>query len=278
MHFFLSLHNRRTVTYANRTPYQKGFYHPDRVLKEHDLVYLSHGSWGIGQEGKEYSLHAGDVFFLPAGYHHYGTAPWSPGSENLFVHFLPNALDSQGSSLNVATLPSDASADGIFLPTVIPCRKHPLIQQYFQDLGTGFRSRRLRKDEYLSAKLSLLLCELHEIAWKESDSDPVVDKALELIHSQPETFLSIDDLADQTGVSRRTFTGKFREQTGSTVHQYQTDTKLKAALLQLTYEPQYLLREIAESYGFYDQFHFIRVFKQKYGVTPGEVRGKGLPR
>ena len=46
----------------------------------------------------------------------------------------------------------------------------------------------------------------------------------------------------------------------------------KPAASQLIMEPDLRLQEIATAYGFHDEFHMSKAFKQKYGVSPQQYR------
>ena len=41
---------------------------------------------------------------------------------------------------------------------------------------------------------------------------------------------------------------------------------------QLVMEPELRLREIATAFGFHDEFHMSKAFKQKFGISPNEYR------
>jgi AraC-like DNA-binding protein len=42
--------------------------------------------------------------------------------------------------------------------------------------------------------------------------------------------------------------------------------------LQLKLEPDWKLSQIATAFGFYDEFHMSKAFKQKFGVSPSDYR------
>lgn len=48
--------------------------------------------------------------------------------------------------------------------------------------------------------------------------------------------------------------------------------KLEMAAAEIKNYPDVTFKEIAATYGFYDEFHFSRCFKRKYGFPPKELK------
>lgn len=94
-------------------------------------------------------------------------------------------------------------------------------------------------------------------------------------------------LADSLGVTRASLYERFKRRMGISPQQFVMQKRLDAACLALSEEGM-SLDEIAVSCGLRDKSYFSRVFKQKYGISPGSYRreqsgkaGKrasGLPR
>ena len=82
--------------------------------------------------------------------------------------------------------------------------------------------------------------------------------------------VSIDDLAKLANLSPYYLIRCFRRQIGCAPHQYQRHCQL-IQVKQALRSPQ-ALSDIAIEQGFYDQSHLNRVFKQTFGVTPGQYQ------
>lgn len=82
-----------------------------------------------------------------------------------------------------------------------------------------------------------------------------------------------DAVASRLRMSRRRFTQIFREVTGSSHTQFILDRRLSYAetLLRGTNLP---VKQIVFESGFEDFSHFQRMFRRRYGCTPGELRGR----
>ena len=86
----LPITNQRKVTLCGTNVYPVPEPHLDRVLSEHDLLYIFSGEQAIAQDDETFTLQTGDLILLRAGSHHYGTAPCSVNMRSIFIHF--NAL------------------------------------------------------------------------------------------------------------------------------------------------------------------------------------------
>ena len=83
--------------------------------------------------------------------------------------------------------------------------------------------------------------------------------------------ISLDDLADAAGLSRRHFARSFRQELGETPHRWLMQQRLEKAKEQLA-ETNASLCEIAESCGFSSQSHLTTALKQSAGMTPHRWR------
>ena len=63
-----------------------------------------------------------------------------------------------------------------------------------------------------------------------------------------------------------------QKKVGMPFYSYQKNRRLEMAAMQIKMEPERKLKEIALSFGFHDEFHMSKVFKQKFGVSPQEYR------
>ena len=253
----------RTVYWANFNYYRVPEHHPDRVMTQHDLVYMREGSWQIGQDEEAYTVGAGDVIALQAGRHHYGVAPCAPDSRTMFIHFSPAPGDAVRP--DAALLGPDAFVSDV----VMHCADRPTVRHLFEEIIGAFWSDTRSKPFCLSVLMSHLLMELSgQPAPRDNAGDPMVVEALRLFTSRPEHFFTIGELAGSFYVSPKTMTSRFKQATGWSVHQYQLDLKLKMIALQLKTEPEKKLGELAARFGFYDEFHLSRLFCRKYGVSP----------
>lgn len=120
------------------------------------------------------------------------------------------------------------------------------------------------RSAFLAGQLWLLLALLSDTAGAKTD---FVDKAVSCIRSEYMTDLTVASLSERLGVDRSYFSAQFKKRTGQPPGQYLAHYRLqKAAELLTTYgQPPSMA---ALSTGHSDLFHFSRMFKRFFGVSP----------
>lgn len=95
-------------------------------------------------------------------------------------------------------------------------------------------------------------------------------RVLELIDARVEDGVSIAELAREAGLSPTHFTRAFRQSMGRPPYQYILAARLERAR-RLLDAPGSSISDVALGTGFADQAHFTRLFRRRFGVTPGAV-------
>jgi AraC-like DNA-binding protein len=102
-------------------------------------------------------------------------------------------------------------------------------------------------------------------------NDPVVSRALNLLHDRPQHTWTLDSLANEVALSRAAFAKRFKSLVGQSMFQYLTSLRMQKArdLLRTTRLPVY---EIASRSGYESELAFIRTFKKHVEITPKRFR------
>lgn len=103
-------------------------------------------------------------------------------------------------------------------------------------------------------------------------SVPWLVQAEQLLQTDLGRDLPLAEAAAAVNLSYETFRKSFREATGTTPAHYRALRRIEAAKALLRYRSGITNREIAETLGFADEFHFSRRFTQITGVTPRAFR------
>ncbi|WP_419997141.1 AraC family transcriptional regulator [Streptomyces boninensis] len=104
-------------------------------------------------------------------------------------------------------------------------------------------------------------------AWYRAQSDPVVGRALKLLHHNPAHSWTVADLAAQTGVSRAALARRFAELVGEPPMSYLTGWRLALAA-DLLREPEATVGSVARKVGYGTPFALSTAFKRAHGVSP----------
>jgi AraC family transcriptional regulator len=100
---------------------------------------------------------------------------------------------------------------------------------------------------------------------------PEVERARECLAAAPEKVSSLAWLAQQAGCSVFHLARQFKRVTGSSVHRYQSNLRLCAALHRLAQGAPDLTM-LAMDCGFSSHSHFSAAFKRAFGTTPQHSR------
>ena len=93
----------------------------------------------------------------------------------------------------------------------------------------------------------------------------------EYIYSHIKERITIEDLADELGVSASYLSRLFKKETGDSVSAYIRRQKMEKAKNLLRYS-DYSIIEIANRLSFSSQSHFIQQFRELEGITPKKYR------
>ena len=100
---------------------------------------------------------------------------------------------------------------------------------------------------------------------------PAISFALRGMHTAP-TELRIGQLQAATGYSSRRFTTLFTDAVGLTPKLYSRINRLRSVVERVARGGEVAWADLASEYGYYDQSHLTRDFREFSGVTPGEYR------
>jgi AraC-like DNA-binding protein len=112
-------------------------------------------------------------------------------------------------------------------------------------------------------------------AWYRAHSDPVVGRALRLLHNNPAHPWTVAALAAETGVSRAALARRFTELVGEPPMAYLTSWRLALAA-DLLREPGATIGAVARQVGYGSPFALSTAFKRVRGISPQEHR-VGVP-
>ncbi|WP_119727640.1 AraC family transcriptional regulator [Thermomonospora amylolytica] len=112
-------------------------------------------------------------------------------------------------------------------------------------------------------------------AWYRAHADPVVGRALRLIHDDPAHPWTVASLAARTGVSRAALARRFAALVGEPPMTYLTGWRLALAA-DLLREPDATVEGVARRVGYSTPFALSAAFKRVRGVSPREFRARAL--
>jgi AraC-like DNA-binding protein len=112
-----------------------------------------------------------------------------------------------------------------------------------------------------------------ERGWLAGFSDPVVGRALTLLHARREHDWSVDELAAEVGISRSAFADRFTRIMGEPPMRYLGKQRLRLAAQQLRSSHESVAK-IGFEAGYDSEAAFSRAFKREFGVAPATWRAR----
>ena len=113
--------------------------------------------------------------------------------------------------------------------------------------------------------------------WLAGAADPAAGKALECLHRRPGHPWTLDELAQEVGISRSALTERFARYLGQGPMAYLTDWRLQLAAESLRTSSRSVL-QIAGEFGYESEAAFNRAFKRRFSIPPAAYRRRSRER
>jgi AraC-like DNA-binding protein len=107
--------------------------------------------------------------------------------------------------------------------------------------------------------------------WLAGAGDPTVGRALAALHRQPAHSWTLDELAQEAGVSRSALTERFARYLGQSPMAYLADWRLELGAEALRTSSRSVL-QVASDVGYDSEAAFNRAFKRRFGKPPAQYR------
>ena len=231
-----------------------------------------HEQFGIGVvvQGAQKSLSgigmveamAGDTITVNPGEIHDGMPIGDIGRGWQMLYFEPSLISSV-----MADISEGKTTQAEFsLPVMRDARISQAVQQLFATMTAS-------PDAYMPAEEQMIMLFAHVMQqsakFKQSVQGvaPAIHHARNRIDDDPTAILSLQDLAQQSGLSRFQLVRAFAKATGMTPHAYILQRRLHHARRLIAAGTP--LVQVAMDSGFADQSHLTRLFVRNFGVSPG---------
>jgi AraC-like DNA-binding protein len=167
------------------------------------------------------------------------------------------------------------------LPTMLALREHEWDCPVIPLLADEIVKDEPGQEAVLDRLLDLLLIaalrawfarpEAEAPGWYRAYSDPVVGRALRLLHNSPERQWTVAGLARETGASRAALARRFHELVGEPPMSFLTGWRIALAA-DLLLEPDATIGSVAHQVGYGSPFALSTAFKRVRGISPRQHR------
>ena len=228
--------------------YEPGECKPLHHIQRYVLHYVTQGKGRYLINGRTYEVGPGDLFI------------GHPGSVTMYAADAESSMTYIWVSFSCTKLFSDLLEQGLF--------HAPWAGEIFQQINA---SRQSTAVEWLvCGRLYDFFAELvSRRPAPATEKNDYVSQAVKRIRSNCAEDLQISDIAAELGLSRSYFSRIFKQHMTISPQEYLVSYRLETAALLLV-EQGLSQKEAARRTGYSDICTFSRMFKRKYGISPGE--------
>ena len=155
------------------------------------------------------------------------------------------------------------------------------VREFFLQSGFDYILKPVGNEELqiVLEKLNKHLSEKKGVPEKEPvSSNPAFNALVEYVDAHYAEKLSLNHLSEQFALSKSYICMLFQKHFNKSLYLYLTDLRMSQAK-RLLQDRSCLIKEIALKSGYTDYYHFFRVFKSYYGISPREMlEGAGARR
>lgn len=252
-----------------------GYHFDTHLHRSIELMICRRGSVVIPIQGEAHTITAGEYLVVFPDIPHGNDVP-DTGAEVLQTHFHSQSfLPAQNKAMELADSPFSVELS-LAHRKFFRAKSSPQLEACVE----GIRAELLAQREYESELLRLYLAQLgllisRDLVEQSEQSgnkglyeNPYLVSAVLYINERYMDKLSVNDVAQEVGVSSRYLARLFQENLNLGVSTYITYVRISKSIDYKHMNPQYPLTNLALDMGFASQQHFSTVFKEKMGVSP----------
>lgn len=260
-----------TVFYVSKVkPTTEGIYH------DHDYAELSYILSGKGRyliEGKEYEVEAGDLVICNPGvmHTHIVVNPKEPTIEFIagftdfqFKNMAPNSIELKDNGC-IAHMSSKLKQEiSMHCYSMIAEKESNQIGRYFMFKAHLMQMLLLIMREILDVKKT----DQKGCNFESHNKSYVVNRIINYLNENYESKISLEQIAHNIYLSPVYISKIFKEETGESPINYLIKIRLEKAKDILLNSNNGSIKSIANQVGYDDVYHFSKLFKKYYGVSP----------
>jgi AraC-like DNA-binding protein len=158
---------------------------------------------------------------------------------------------------------------------------HSLLNQFIQFATSETSNKRAGSQSVLNRLSELMFVEVirmhmdklanNNTGWLAGLQDPLVGRALTLLHARPAYAWTLEELASEAAASRSALADRFAQIVGCPPIQYLTQWRMQIAAKRLA-DPGVKIAAVAHEVGYESEAAFSRAFKKFVGRSPGQWR------
>ena len=238
------------------------------------IVILSDGDLTYYIEGKSYILKPWDILFVNKNEIHKPVVNPNKYYERIVIWLNPDFMAKYAQGNNNLLKCFEVAIKNNYNLLRLNMKSIDIIKNLIQDIQNCNNSNEFGSEilkESLFVQLMVLMNRLFLNSDKNRDIediqyDKTIEGVLNYINSNLENDLSIDTIASEFFISKYYLMRKFKNQIGSSIHNYVVQKRL--ILARSLISDGLSMSSVCSRCGFNDYSSFVRAFKKVYGVSP----------
>lgn len=264
----------------------------ERILFDHELMHIMEGEVDMFYDGRKYSLHKGDTFYLKPFVKNHIVVEESSGFRTHCVHFdwmmpkpeenftaeeyyMHSVISSDHNEKTIRLMERTVFVPaGIRLPDFIARGSDDGLSGLFVQCYSAFCESgpaSVLKMKGLFFEIVALLLERSGLGHRGQPMHPGIRHGLKYIKDHYTEDISVVQLAGKCNLSPKYFGALFKASAGKSVGEYILDLRMYDAK-EMLIGTDLSVEEIAERVGFHNSFYFSKCFRLKEKVTPTKYR------
>ena len=254
----------------------------DEDYHSHDILEMAFVLSGTGRyrvDGKTFSIQEGDLLIFNPGVRH--QALYCPEAEVPATEFFVGFSDIQFQGIPANTMPLPNGA--ILLHTTGELRRklYRICTAMQEEKAVSRQGRYFMMKAYLMQFILLVIreqCEPVEkskgCSFESVNKKYLVEQIINYFEDHYSEKISLDQIAENMYLSPFYISKIFKSETGETPIRHLIDIRLENAMELLEGGWQGSIQEVAARVGYDDAYHFSKLFKKRYGISPSQARRK----
>ena len=238
------------------------------------IVILIDGDLTYYIEGKAYILKPWDILFVNKNEIHKPVVNPNKYYERIVIWLNPDFMSKYAQGNNDLLKCFEVAIKNNYNLLRLNMKSIEIIKNLIQDIQNCNNSNEFGSEilkESLFVQLMVLMNRLFLNSDKNRDIediqyDKTIEGVLKYINSNLENDLSIDTIASEFFISKYYLMRKFKNQIGSSIHNYVVQKRL--ILARSLISDGLSMSSVCSRCGFNDYSSFVRAFKKVYGVSP----------
>ncbi|MCC2686728.1 MAG: transcriptional regulator, AraC family [Paenibacillaceae bacterium] len=262
---------------------RKGWIHPDRLTDYHVFIYVLQGRMQVIEDGQEYILQEGDVFFLKRGIRHWGGAGTLPGTLTFWIHFydtIPAQDDGETKKGDLGDWVPSPSYQVFLpghydltleLPKLAQIHNIPFMNRKIKELYEMYTSSRYYHHFQVSLGAMDIFLDVLRASMNTRSAggktDALVQKLIRYLEKHCAEELATEQIAERFRMNYHYISTIFRNRVGTSIFKYHEKLRIYHAA-ELLKNTSLNVSEVSDKIGFKCPYYFSRVFKKLMGESP----------